>query len=232
MVGHGVPALREDLRILDAKAVGSSPDSTGDSTPPTEGQVTIAHEFYFLRHGQTGWNLEGRTQGQLDAQLDATGRAQAERAAEILATEPIAHIVSSPLSRARHTAEAVAARHGLTVEFDEGLMECHLGEHQGHPHGEWLARYWTGDHDPPGGETFAEFAERVWAAMNRAAASGPRTLIVAHGGLWRAAEEFVEISPRLSPMPNALPIRVIPEAGIWRQQVLDPVSDRSASGSV
>jgi probable phosphoglycerate mutase len=182
------------------------------------------NEFYFLRHGQTDWNLAGRTQGQLDAQLDATGRAQATRAAEILASEPIAQIVASPLSRARHTAEAVAARHGLQVIFDEGLMECHLGEHQGLPHGPWLSKYWTGDYDPPGGETFAEFAERVWNAMARAVARGPRTLIVAHGGLWRAAEEYVEISPRLSPMPNALPIRVRPEKGVWRQQVLEPVS--------
>ncbi len=186
----------------------------------------IAHQFYFLRHGQTDWNLEGRTQGQLDSQLDATGRAQAERAAEILAIEPVAHIVASPLSRARCTAEAVAARHGLTVAFDDGLMECHLGAHQGHPHGPWLAKYWTGEYDPPGGETFAEFAARAWAAMTRAAARGPRTLIVAHGGLWRAAEEFVTIAPRLSPMPNALPIRVTPEGAVWRQEALDPAHAR------
>lgn len=183
--------------------------------------TTFTHEFYFLRHGQTDWNLEGRTQGQLDSQLDATGRAQAVRAADILANQPIARIIASPLSRARHTAEAVAARHRLEIQFDDGLKECHLGEHQGHLHGPWLAQYWTGEYDPPGGETFAEFAERVWAAMARASALGPQTLIVAHGGLWRAAEEFIEITPRLSPMPNALPIRVTPEHGRWRQEVLD-----------
>ena len=111
--------------------------------------MEFADPFYFLRHGETQWNKDGLTQGQLDSQLNDTGRAQAERAADALATEPIARIVASPLSRARHTAEAVAARHGLAVDFDEGLMECHLGEHQGKPHGSFLPAYFRGEYDPP-----------------------------------------------------------------------------------
>lgn len=176
--------------------------------------------FYFLRHGQTDWNQSGRTQGQLDSQLDETGRAQARRAADLLESRNIARIVSSPLSRARHTAETVATRHDVEITYSDDLMECHLGDRQGKPHGPWLGQYWTGDYDPPGGETFADFAERAWRAMAQAVGAGPDTLIVCHGGLWRAAHEFATIRPPVLPMPNALPLYVIPKDGAWSVRVL------------
>jgi len=178
------------------------------------------HSFYFLRHGETDWNKNKKTQGQLDSQLNDTGRAQALKAGEILKHEPLERIIASPLSRVRDTAEAVAAHHGLPIEFDDGLKECHLGDQQGEPHGPWLSQYWVGEYDPPNGETFAQFHKRVWQAMARAVARGPNTLIVAHGGLWLAAHEYVEITPELRPMPNALPIHVTPEGGRWQQKVL------------
>ena len=181
--------------------------------------MSFAHRFYFLRHGETHWNLAGRTQGQLCAGLNETGREQARRAAEALAGEPIARIVASPLDRAHETARIVAEPHGLTVETDETLMECHLGDHQGEPHGPWLAEYFRGDYDPPGGESFPAFCERVWAAMQRAVARGPNTLIVAHGGLWIAARTRVSVDPDLPRMPNCLPLCVTPEPGLWRHRL-------------
>ncbi len=182
--------------------------------------MAFEHPFYFLRHGETEWNRTHRTQGQLDSQLNDTGRAQAQRAAELLKDEPIARIVASPLSRARHTAEAVAAHHAIDIVFDETLKECHLGDHQGEPHGPWLAQYWTGDYDPPNGETFGEFAERAWNAMRRAVAGGPGTLIVAHGGLWKAAHEYVAVEPVILPLPNAVPLHVTPGPDGWCHRVL------------
>ena len=182
--------------------------------------MAFAHPFYFLRHGETVWNVSRITQGQHDSQLNETGRAQAERAGELFANEPIERIVASPLSRARHTAEAVAQHHNIELTFDDGLKECHLGDLQGEPHGPWLTEYWTGDFDPPGGETFGEFAQRVWEAMARAVALGPNTLIVAHGGLWIAAHEFTKVEPALRPMPNALPLHVTPRDGVWHQRTL------------
>ena len=53
--------------------------------------------FYFLRHGETDWNFEGRYQGQSDIPLNATGIAQAHAAADRLARVPIDRIVSSRL---------------------------------------------------------------------------------------------------------------------------------------
>src|SRR5690349_5518570 len=83
------------------------------------------------RHGQTDHNVSGIWQGQLDTALSDTGREQAQAAAAVLATyEPVA-IVSSDLSRAAETAEALASRLGLTVRHDERLREIHAGEWQG-----------------------------------------------------------------------------------------------------
>jgi probable phosphoglycerate mutase len=66
--------------------------------------------FYFLRHGQTNWNLEGRYQGHSDVPLNATGIAQARAAAACLAGVPIARIVASPLIRALVTAAIVGEK--------------------------------------------------------------------------------------------------------------------------
>ncbi len=182
--------------------------------------MSFPHRFYFLRHGETAWNRARRTQGQLESELNDAGRAQAARAAELLAHEPITAIIASPLSRARHTAEAVAAHHEVPLTFDDGLMACHLGGLQGGPHGPWLADYWTGDFDPPGGETFYEFSDRAWSAMRAAVTPSPNRLIVAHGGLWLAAHRFTRIEPPLVPPRNANPIRITPHADGWAAEQL------------
>ena len=186
--------------------------------------MAFDHPFYFLRHGETEWNRIGRTQGQLDSQLNDTGRAQAARAGEALADEPIARIVASPLSRTMHTAQAVAAYHDVELTTDDDLMECHLGDHQGGPHGPFLPAFFRGEYDPPNGETFIQFRDRVWAAMQRAVALGPNTLIVAHGGLWIAARQFVTMTPDLDRSPNALPLHVTPRGEVWDHRICGGVT--------
>ncbi len=181
--------------------------------------MAFDHPFYFLRHGETTWNAAGKTQGQLNSPLSDKGRAQAEAAGEALKDEPIARIVASPLDRAYHTAQAVARVHGLDIETDPALMECHLGNHQGGDHGDWLRAYFRGEYDPPGGETFRDFCIRVWEAMRKAASQGPNTLIVAHGGLWIAARTFVAVDPDLKRMPNALPLHVTPAPDRWQHRI-------------
>ena len=182
--------------------------------------MTNQNSFYFLRHGQTKWNVEKIVQGQLDSQLNDTGREQAKLAAKVLRNEPIERIICSPLSRTRHTAEAVAEFHDLEIQFDDDLMECHLGDHQGHPQGQWVPEYWKGNYAPPNGETFQQFHSRVWNAMQRAIALGPNTLIVAHGGLWLAAQEYVTLDPAMRLITNALPVAVQPTQDTWKYQVL------------
>jgi probable phosphoglycerate mutase len=182
--------------------------------------MTFANPFYFLRHGETHWNREGRTQGQLDSKLNELGRAQAADAAHALDGQPIKRIVASPLSRAYDTASAVAAVLGLDIATDPGLMECHLGDHQGDPHGPWLQDYFRGNYVPPNGEHFDEFCARTWAAMQRAVALGPNTLIVAHGGLWISARRHVSVAPDLPRMPNALPLYIVPKGNTWHHEII------------
>lgn len=180
--------------------------------------MAFERAFYFLRHGETHWNRDGITQGQLDSHLNGTGRAQARAAAEALSREPIERIVASPLTRALRTAEAVADRLGLPVSCDAGLMECHLGVWQGSPHGGFLRDYFAGTVDPPGGETFPDFCARVSQAMQTAVRRGPNTLIVAHGGLWIAAQTYVQVSPEMPRLQNAMPLHVTPAPEMWRHR--------------
>lgn len=82
--------------------------------------------LFLLRHGETAWNRESRYQGCKDIPLSQTGAVQAEAAARALAGRPLAAVYSSPLSRARQTAEAIAAPHGLRVRTDPAFREiCH-----------------------------------------------------------------------------------------------------------
>jgi probable phosphoglycerate mutase len=87
--------------------------------------------FFFLRHGETDWNREGRFQGATDVPLNAAGLAQAQAAAERLAGQPVTALVASPLVRARKTAEIVAARLGCPVHIDSGLAERSFGRFEG-----------------------------------------------------------------------------------------------------
>lgn len=151
------------------------------------------------RHGRTIWNAEQRFQGQTDIPLDTTGIAQADRAAAMLASLRPAAIASSDLSRARATAEPLAALTGLAIEVDARLRETSAGEWEGltrpeleERFGDALAR-WSADaafRAGTTGETRLEVADRVVAAIEERLAPLPpgSTLVIAtHGGAARAA---------------------------------------------
>lgn len=157
-----------------------------------------ARRIVIWRHGRTAWNAERRFQGQTDVPLDATGFAQAERAAAALVAVSPVRIISSDLARARETAQALASRVDLEVHLDRDLRETFAGSWEGlsrveleEQFGDELARWASGsDVRPGGGETRVEVSTRMVAAIDRALEHvGPRqTLVVAtHGGAARAA---------------------------------------------
>ena len=88
-------------------------------------------DLILWRHGQTDYNLQGRIQGRVDIPLNETGREQARRAADGIAALAPTRIVSSPLTRARATAEVLASLTGLGVEIDPGLAEKSFGNWEG-----------------------------------------------------------------------------------------------------
>ena len=83
------------------------------------------------RHGQTDYNLEGRIQGRVDIPLNDVGRDQAASAAPDLVALNPAVIFSSPLERARQTAEVLASAVGLGVHVDNRLAERSFGRWEG-----------------------------------------------------------------------------------------------------
>jgi probable phosphoglycerate mutase len=144
------------------------------------------------RHGQTGWNAEGRIQGQLDTELSETGVAQAAAAAQRLALLRPDAIVSSDLRRTADTAAALATLTGLTVRYDPRLRERHFGAWQGLTGAEAAARYpeeyarWQAGQpmEDCGLESRDELAKRAALALQEAAdlAAGGTVVAVAHGG--------------------------------------------------
>src|SRR5438132_1605088 len=94
-----------------------------------------------VSHAQTDWNVEGRFQGQTDIPLNSYGRLQARKLQQRLASTPLDAIVASDLSRARETAEIVAAAHGKPVRTDRRLRELHFGSWEGLTYSEIQAKY-------------------------------------------------------------------------------------------
>jgi broad specificity phosphatase PhoE len=168
--------------------------------------------LYYVRHGLTDWNIEGRLQGGRDTPLNDRGRAQARQCADVLRdlfarngrSAPDLQYVSSPLVRASETMEIV--RRGLDLPkdgyaCDPRLVEIAFGEWEGLTYLEVLQRDKTvvdkreGDKwlfRSPGGETYAEVAARVgeWYATLE-----HDTVVTAHGGTARALIGHLGIAP-------------------------------------
>jgi broad specificity phosphatase PhoE len=155
-----------------------------------------ASGVYLARHGQTAYNLEGRFQGQLPVPLDETGRAQAIDLAERAAAHGFAALWSSPLLRARETADVVARAIGLEPVEDARLMETDAGDWTDRSFAEiqaaapeQFAAFAAGDPSFafPGGESFAEQEKRVSAALQHVELGELPALVVCHGMVIRAA---------------------------------------------
>jgi broad specificity phosphatase PhoE len=143
------------------------------------------------RHGETDWNRELRIQGSSDIELNDVGREQAEALADELADVELDAIYASDLSRARATAETVAARKQLPVRLDARLRERSFGTWEGLTRDDIAERF--APDDRPDGETDEEVRARVLAAITdiSAAHPGEQVLVVSHGGalnaLWHHA---------------------------------------------
>ena len=149
--------------------------------------------LYLVRHGETAANVEGLWQGrQGDDPLNERGRAQSLAAAEALADSGASAIYASDLQRAQQTAGIIAGRLGLPVQTHPGLREYGFGELEGATTSEGLAQWralvdqWRTDPSakPRGGESAAEFTQRVGEALHEIISQHPseRVIVVAHGG--------------------------------------------------
>ena len=160
--------------------------------------MLIPRSFWFLRHGETDWNAQGLSQGNIDIPLNETGRAQAITAAAMLQNRGIVTVVSSPLSRAYDTALAFTAPASLDIHIDEGLREVSFGAQEGKPMVQWFSDWVEGHYTPDDAESFTSLRARAVAAINRALEKPAPVLVVAHGALFRAlrAEMGLEANVR------------------------------------
>jgi broad specificity phosphatase PhoE len=186
-------------------------------------EATLARiSFWFLRHGETDWNAQGISQGNVDIPLNATGLAQARSAAAKLRNRGIASIVASPLSRARVTAEITGEALGLPVAIDSNLREVAFGVQEGQAMSGWFADWVVGRFTPEGAETFAALRRRAVTAVNRATALPPAVLVVAHGALFRSLRAAMGIEPNMRTQ-NAVPIFCEPPSAGGTEWALRPV---------
>ncbi len=151
-----------------------------------------------VRHGESDANARGLLLGRTDAQLTEAGREQAAAARSLL-TGPVAEVRSSPLSRARDTAQLLAL--GLPVTVDGRWVEVDYGEFECQPlHGipaeVWVQ--WRSDRDfrPEGGETLAEVDTRISAACQE--------LFAADGTGARRSDGDVVVVSHVTPIKAAV----------------------------
>jgi uncharacterized phosphatase len=140
-----------------------------------------------LRHGQTDWNINFLLQGVTDIPMNQTGIEQVKLAAKAIRAEDWDVVLTSPLSRARQTAEIIASQHGYTEIIEQELLiERSFGEAEGLSHEQWRAKYSNLD-VIPGGESRTQLAERSRLLLETISQelAGKRVLAISHGALIR-----------------------------------------------
>ncbi len=138
-------------------------------------QTYMKQTLLIVRHGQTTWNVEHRLPGQLPGvALNENGRQQAARLAEALTVLPISAIVSSPLERARDTAEIIAKGRDIPIQLEPDLMDTQIGNWAGQVIEDvskndpaWKEYVRDPTVAPEGVETFPQVQQRAVAAIER-----------------------------------------------------------------
>lgn len=162
-----------------------------------------------VRHGETSANIDKVWHGSTDTALTERGHRQAARVADWIRTHraDATTVYASPLQRARHTGEAIAAGLGLPLQLDPALTEFHLGEWEGLPfnelfHGRRLGELMRENPDfcAPAAESPRQVAERLAGAVTRIAAAHPGERVVA---VTHSAALSLGLGLLLDRVPNA-----------------------------
>ncbi len=162
-----------------------------------------------VRHGESTGNADGLLLGRIDAPLTERGRTQAKALAGVV--DGVTRVISSPLQRARDTAEALGT--GLPVEIDERWIEVDYGTYDGTPLDAVPAEVWTRwradpGYRPPGGESLVEAGERVRTACKE---------LFAVDGEGARGEGAVVVVSHVSPIKAATCWALgIGDEGAWR----------------
>ena len=159
--------------------------------------------LYLAVHGQTEYSLQGKMEGGKDIPLSGTGVKQAERLSDELSEISFDTVVSSPMERARHTAETVLKKHSeVSFEVDDGFGERRFGEFEGRTPEQIRERFPEvyennyldiPDYAPPWGESLKEFDDRVSKALSQLVKrnEGKTVLLVTHKNTAKAVNRHI-----------------------------------------
>lgn len=164
--------------------------------------------IYFIRHGETDFNIEKRIQGQLDIELNENGINQAEECAKKIKDFKFDVIYSSPLKRAKITAEIINKHHNVPIIFDDRLMEFNAGPMQGKEFKSFskeIQEEFLNFPERFGAEKNMDFLNRVSEFFKTIENEQKNILIVGHGGTYRCIymyknkltnADFGEVTPK------------------------------------
>jgi len=145
--------------------------------------------IYLVRHGQTDWNVEHRTQGHLDIPLNETGRNEAEMCKKQLSHIKIDKIISSDLSRAKETAAIINENFMLSITYDSRIRELNFGDLQGVLAKDISEKHWyLLNHEPHKihAEPLVDVYKRMKSFFDEIDMD-KNVLVVGHGGTVRMA---------------------------------------------
>lgn len=145
-------------------------------------------DILLTRHGQTEWNLLKNVQGKADIELNEKGVQQAEETAEKLKDCRIDIIISSPLKRAKQTADIINKDKNLPIIIDDRISERDFGEFEGKSTTDFdFNGFWSykQNQEYETAENIKDFFDRVYNFLDdiKTKYNGKRILIVSHGGI-------------------------------------------------
>jgi broad specificity phosphatase PhoE len=148
----------------------------------------VKMKLYVVRHGETEWNKEEIFRGRKDVPLNETGKNQAGKAGLHLADKSVSRILSSPLTRALQTAQAISSTTSVSVEKTEQFTDINFGVWEGLSLKEVEARFpaelavWRGSPERlrlEGAETLAEVRERIRDGIKKIGPAETGSVVVA-----------------------------------------------------
>ncbi|MBQ2530560.1 MAG: histidine phosphatase family protein [Treponema sp.] len=173
--------------------------------------------LYIMRHGKTDWNNEFRLQGRTDIPLNEEGRKMARDAAKKYAGVHFDVCYSSPLVRAKETAEILLENRGVPIITDERLVEMCFGEFEGKKdcfkHPEWAIYKFFNDTENYKAECGAESLDSLFertgdfldTVVKKDLEAGKDVLIVGHGAMNNSIISRVRGIPRKDFWTIAIP---------------------------
>lgn len=188
----------------------------------------MTKDFYIFRHGQSTYNVEGRTQGRTnDSVLTELGQEQAVSIGKKLKDKGVELIVTSPLKRARQTAELANQSLNVSIVEDEHFIEVDVGCVEGWSKDKILSQYkeiFEKLHDIvpdenisyPGGESKKQVRERVFAGLEYWAKQDSYNImaIASHGIM--LAQIMVALGQRCKDVSNGAILHITKENDTWQ----------------